>query len=133
VLFSIAFTGKEKSRTYLIYEIQEMGILKVCVSRLVCEETLFNIKRKKPDSERFLRELIHKSKILGDVGADLKQSAIQRLPLNDRIILTTAVYHESDFFVTGNEKDFRHLYHRRVRNILILRPADFLNMEFEDK
>lgn len=130
VLFSIAYSGKEKSRSYLIYEIQEMGIIKVCLSNLVCEETLFNIRSKRPDSERLLKELISKSKILGDVAAALKHQEIRKLPQNDRIIITTAIYHKADIFVTGNEKDFKNLYHKKVLNTIILRPIDFLNINY---
>jgi predicted nucleic acid-binding protein len=128
VLFSIAYSGKDKSRSYLIYEIQEMGIIKVCLSNLGCEETLFNIRSKRPDSERLLKELIGKSKILGDIAAGLKHQEIRKLPQNDRIIITTAIYHKADIFVTGNEKDFKNLYHNKVLNTIILRPIDFLNM-----
>lgn len=47
ILFSIAYTGKEKSRSYLIYEIQSIGNLEVYLSNLVCREAIFNIKIKK--------------------------------------------------------------------------------------
>ena len=107
-----------------------MGIIKVCLSNLVCEETLFNIRSKKPDSECLLKELIDKSKILGDIAADLKHGEIRKLPQNDRIILTAAIYHKADIFVTGNEKDFKNLYQKKVFNTIILRPIDFLNMNF---
>jgi len=130
VLFSIAYSGKEKSRSYLIYEIQEMGIIKVCLSNLVCEETLLNIRSKRPDSERLLKELIGKSKIFGDIAAGLKHQEIRKLPQNDRIIITTAIYHKADIFVTGNEKNFKNIYHKKVSNTIILRPIDFLNINY---
>lgn len=130
VLFSIAYTGKDKSRSYLIYEIQTLGMLKVYLSKLVCEEALFNIRRKKPDTEELLNELIDRSEILVDISADLKHAEARKLPQNDRIILSTAVYNKMDFFVTGNEKDFKNLYHKKVLSTLILRPVDFLNLNF---
>jgi predicted nucleic acid-binding protein len=130
VLFSIAYTGKDKSRSYLIYEIQALGMLKVYLSHLVCEEALFNIRRKRPAAEQFLNELIHRSKVLGDIAADLKHAELRKLPQNDRIILSTAVYHKADVFVTGNEKDFKNLYHKRVLGTLILKPVDFLSRDF---
>ena len=130
VLFSIAYTGKDKSRSYLIYEIQELGMFKVYVSNLVCQEALLNIRRKRPEAEQLLNELIHKSKVLGDVVADLIRAEIRELPQNDQIILSTAVFHKVDFFVTGNEKDFKNLYHKRVFGTLILRQVDFLNMNY---
>ena len=130
VLFSIAYTGKDKSRSYLIYEIQALGMLKVYLSNLVCQEALLNIRRKEPGAEQFLNEIIHRSKVVGDIAADLKHAEIRKLPLDDLIILSTAVYYKADVFVTGNEKDFKNLYHKRVLGTLILRPIDFLNMNF---
>jgi len=130
VLFSIAYTGKARSRSSLIYEIQELGMFKVYVANLVCQEALFNIRRKRPEAEQLLNELIHKSKVLGDVVADLIRAEIRELPQNDQIILSTAVFHKVDFFVTGNEKDFKNLYHKRVFGTLILRQVDFLNMNY---
>ena len=130
VLFSIAYTGKDRSRSYLIYEIQELGMFKVYVSNLVCQEALFNIRRKRPEAEQLLNELIRKSKVSGDVAVDLKRAEIRELPQNDQIILSTAVYHNTDFFVTGNVKDFKKLYHKKVLGTLILRLVDFVNMNF---
>lgn len=130
VLFSIAYTGKDKSRSYLIYEIQTLGMLKVYLSKLVCEEALFNIIRKKPDAEELLIELIDRSEVLMDIAADLKHAEARKLPENDRIILSTAIYNKMDIFVTGNEKDFKNLYHKRVLSTLILKPVDFLNLNF---
>jgi|WetSurSiteA1Bulk_404760.scaffolds.fasta_scaffold04651_5 predicted nucleic acid-binding protein len=130
VLFSIAYTGKDKSRSYLIYEIQTLGMLKVYLSKLVCEEALFNIRRKKPDAEELLIELIDRSEVLMDIAADLKHAEARKLPENDRIILSTAIYNKMDIFVTGNEKDFKNLYHKRVLSTLILKPVDFLNLNF---
>jgi len=132
VLFSIAYTGKDKSRSCLIYEIQTLGMLKVYLSKLVCEEALFNIRRKKPepDAEELLNELVDRSEILEDIAADLKHAEARKLPQNDRIILSTAVYNKMDIFVTGNEKDFKNLYHKKVLSTLILRPVDFLNLNF---
>ncbi len=130
VLFSIAYTGKEKSRAFLIYEIQALGVLRVYLSNLVCEEALSNIRRKKTDAEELLNELIACSKVLEDIVTHLSNSVLGKLPQNDRVILSTAVYHKMDVFVTGNENHFKHLYRKKVLDTLILKPMDFLNMEF---
>ncbi len=130
VVFSIAYTGKERSRSYLIYEIQAPGRLKVYLSDLVCKEALFNIRRKRPEAEPLLNKLITQSKVLADIAADLKHPEIHKLPLNDRIILSTAVYHKADVFLTGNERDFNDFYHKKVLGTLILKPVDFLDMNF---
>lgn len=87
-------------------------------------------KDQKGDGQRLLQELIHKSKILVDIVVDLKNAEILKLPQNDRIILSTALYHKADVFVTGNEKDFKKLYRKRILGTVILKPVDFLNMNF---
>ena len=130
LLFSIAYTGKDSSRSYLIYEIQELEMLKVFVSNLVCEEALFNIRKKKPDAEQFLSRLIRRSTILEDISSDFKYAGMLKLPLNDRIILSTAVHHKIDFFLTGNHRDFKNFYHKRIFGTLIIKPADFLNKNY---
>ncbi|MDA8214039.1 MAG: PIN domain-containing protein [Nitrospiraceae bacterium] len=126
ILFSIAYTGKEKSRSYLIYEIQSIGNLEVYLSNLVCREAIFNIKIKKPERLILLNELIKKSKILADVLADIKHELLNSLPQNDRIILATAISNKLDYFITGNSNDFKNLYHKKIGKTLILKPIDFL-------
>ncbi len=130
ILFSMAYTGKDRSRSYLIYELQDLKALKVYLSKLVCEEALLNIRNKKPASLPFLRELIGRSTVLVDIKADLKHQQVSRLPVNDRGILSTAVYHKMDFFITGNDKDFHMFYHKKVGDTIILKPADFLDRQF---
>jgi predicted nucleic acid-binding protein len=130
ILFSIAYTGKEKSRSYLIYEIQSIGNLEVYLSNLVCREAIFNIKIKKTERLILLNELIKKSKILGDVLADIKYELVNSLPQNDRIILATAISNRMDYFITGNSNDFKNLYHKKIGKTLILKPIDFLSGNF---
>lgn len=130
ILFSIAYTGKENSRSYLIYEIQSIGNLEVCLSNLVCREAIYNIKIKKPERLILLNELIKKSKILADVLADIKHELVNSLPQNDRIILATAISNRMDYFITGNSNDFKNLYHKKIGKTLILKPVDFLSSNF---
>ena len=127
VLFSIAYSGKEKSRSYLIYEIQDRGLITVYLSNLVCAEAVFNIRIKRSVSMPFLEELIGKSTILEDITDCLNNADVNRLPNNDRIILTTAVGNKMDCFLTGNDQDFGKLYSSKIGNTIILKPADFLN------
>jgi len=135
VLFSIAYTGREKSRSCLLYELQSPGKIKVYLSTLVCEESAYNIRLKKPQNLSFLDDLIRQSHQLRDIypGEDEEATvleSVQRLPLNDRIILTTAVANGMDFFLTGNSRDFKGSYRRKIVRTLILKPADFLYRRF---
>lgn len=130
VLFSMAYSGPEKSRACLIYDMQKADILEVYMSGIVSEEAMLNIRNKRPERFFFLQELIQRSKILSDVMVDLQNKQISRLPQNDRIILTTALYHEMHFFITGNDKDFKAFFNKKIHNTLILKPADFVNRRF---
>jgi len=130
VLFSIAYTGRAKSRSYLIFELQEIGMLEVYLSPLVSEEASLNIRLKNPEKLGFLNDFITRSNIIDNILLSTEHPLIKNLPQNDRIILMTAVYHGADFFLTGNERDFFNLYNHRIDKTLILKPAEFLH-DFE--
>ena len=129
VIFSAAYSGKEKSRSYLFFELQTLNIIKIYISNLVKFESIHNIKIKKPEKLDFLNELLSKADIIEDV--DVYYEFAKNLPENDRIILSSAVYHDIDFFITGNTKDFLTFYNKKLKNTLILTPKDFLELTFE--
>ena len=128
VIFSAAYSGKEKSRSYLFFELQTLNIIKIYISNLVKFESIHNIKIKKPEKLDFLNELLSKVYIIEDV--DVYYEFAKNLPENDRIILSSAVYHDIDFFITGNTKDFLTFYNKKLKNTLILTPKDFLELTF---
>jgi predicted nucleic acid-binding protein len=130
ILFSIAYSGKAKSRSYQLFELQEKGVLNIYVSPLVCGEASLNIKLKRSEHQDFLDELIGKTRLVENILVYEDYPRIKNLPQNDRIILLTAVYHRMDFFLTGNDRDFSKLYNQKVGRTLILRPADFLHKNF---
>ncbi len=102
-----------------------MGVCQI--SNLVKFESIHNIKIKKPEELYFLNELLNKVNILEDI--DVYYQHLESLPKNDRIILSSAIYHDIDFFITGNTKDFLTFYNKKLKNTLILTPKDFLNSE----
>ena len=61
---------------------------------------------------------------------DVYYEFAKTLPENDRIILSSAVYHGMDFFITGNTKDFLTFYNKKLSNTLILTTKDFLEIAF---
>ena len=129
VIFSAAYSEKGKSRSYLFFELQNLNIIKIYISNLVKFESIHNIKIKKPEKLDFLNELLSKADIIEDV--DVYYEFAKNLPENDRIILSSAVYHDIDFFITGNTKDFLTFYNKKLKNTLILTPKDFLELTFE--
>jgi predicted nucleic acid-binding protein len=130
VLFSIAYSGRETSRSYILYELRQQGYVNLHISNLVREEVRFNLQDKKKEAMALLRELLQETLVLQDISLDLAAAGISRLPENDRLILGTAMYHEMDFFVTGNSRDFKTYYHKKIFKTTILSPRDFLNRKF---
>jgi predicted nucleic acid-binding protein len=130
VLFSVAYSGKGSSRSHLIYELRSRGGFDIFISELVLKEAVWNMERKKPEHLSFLKGLINKSTVLDDILIRFKNKELETLPLNDRIILTTALYHGMDFFITGNARDFRDFYRKKIGETLILRPVDFIFQTF---
>lgn len=128
VLFSAAYSEKEKSRSYIFFELRDLNIIEIYISNLVKFESVHNIKIKKPEKSGFLNELLSKVNILEDIY--IYYDDIKSLPENDRIILSSAVYNDMDFFITGNTKDFLHFYNKKLSNTLILTPKSFLEQTF---
>lgn len=130
VLFSVCYSGLEKSRSAILYEIQKAGLIKLYISNLVHREVLHNLEHKKPAAVNLFRKLMKETIVLPDVTIGISGRTIDALPENDRIILLTAVFHEMDFFLTGNERDFQHLYGKTVVKTKPLTPSDFLHKMF---
>ena len=127
VLFSVAWTGREKSRSAILFELQSLGFIRLFISRLVLEETISNLRGKRPEAIPFFEELSGEVEVVPDLVVEGGDRRLKELPENDRVILSTAVAHGMDFFLTGDTREFRGLYHRRIGRTLILTPREFLN------
>ena len=133
VLFSVTWTGREKSRSVILFELQSLGFVRLFISRLVLEETLFNLREKRPEAIPFVEELLGEVEVVPDLAVEGEDLRVQGLPENDRLILSTAVSQGMDFFLTGNSKDFRGLYRSRIGRTLILSPREFLNRQLPEE
>ena len=129
VLFSVAWTGREKSRSAILFELQSLGFIRLFISRLVLEETMSNLREKRPEAISFFEELSGDVEVVPDLVVEGEDRRLKKLPENDRVILSTAVAHGMDFFLTGNTRDFRSLYRRRIGRTWILTPREFLNRQ----
>jgi predicted nucleic acid-binding protein len=133
VLFSVAWTGREKSRSAILFELQSLGFVRLFISRLVLEETMSNLREKRPEAIPFVEELLGEVEVVPDLAVEGEDLRVQGLPENDRLILSTAVSQGMDFFLTGNSKDFRGLYRSRIGRTLILSPREFLNRQLPEE
>ncbi len=133
VLFSVAWTGREKSRSAILFELQSLGFIRLFISRLVLEETISNLREKRPEAIPFFEELSGEIEVVPDLVVEGEDRRLKELPENDRVILSTAVAYGMDFFLTGNTRDFRGLYRRRIGRTLILTPREFLNRQLPEE
>ena len=131
VIFSICWSGKEKFRSFLLYELQKRGFFRIFASQLVYSEAAFNLKTRKPEGMQLFEELMRETELVSDVFAFTNKKELLSLPDNDRIIFSTARFHGMDFFITGNTRDFKHLYHKKILKTTVLTPGDFLNRKKE--
>lgn len=130
VIFSICWFGRLKSRSYLLYELQGEGFFRIFISRLVQVEARFNLETRRSAGLNLFEELMQKTEIVPDIFAVTDRKELVSLPENDRIIISTALFHRMDFFLTGNTNDFKVLYHNKIMQTTILSPADFINRKF---
>lgn len=130
VVFSICWSGKERSRSYLLYELQQRGFFHIFISRLVHDETKFNLETKRVEAVPLFEELMLESEMVSDIASSAVSSELAALPDNDRIILSTAVFHRMDFFLTGNSRDYKHIFHKKILQTMVLTPAYFLNKRY---
>jgi predicted nucleic acid-binding protein len=133
VLFSVAWTGREKSRSAILFELQSLGFIRLFISRLVLEETMSNLREKRPEAIPFFEELSGNVEVVPDLLVEGEDRRVKELPESDRVILSTAVAHGMGFFLTGNTRDFRGLYRRRIGRTLILTPREFLNRQLPEE
>ncbi|HOV15812.1 MAG TPA: PIN domain-containing protein [Spirochaetota bacterium] len=130
IIFSIVYIGDAQNKLYDIYFLSENNKLKVYISDLVKLETEKNILSKKNRNYPFLKDILKKTIIVKDVFEEFRQKEINQLPLNDKIILSTAIHYKIDFFITGNKNDFNNLYFKKFDNTIVLKPSDFININF---
>lgn len=131
ILFSICWSGKEISRSGLFFDLQRQGHIQLFISRLVHDETSFNLQTKKPESIPLFNQLVSELTLLQDNFGLTANQLIMRLPLNDRVIFMSAMVQGMEYFITGNSRDFLALYGERIKGMMTLRPTDFLNKNFE--
>lgn len=90
----------------------------VITSDYAREEAIRNIRAKRPDWEHGFSGLME--------GIQVIESVDQRLPIKlvakDRPILATAIAHRCDYLLTGDKRDFNHLFGSTEGGVKIVTP-----------
>lgn len=109
ILFSAAW--KEDADALLLFELATAGHCKLTTSRLALEEARRNIARQRPERQSALERLVKRMPIGREPGqSHLDLARAHGLPDKDIPILAAAMSQRVDLLVTGDRRDFGHLY-----------------------
>ena len=126
VIFSAAHG--EEGRSHDLLALARRGHCVLFTSPHALEEARRNLAIKSVRFERRLAEALAQISVATEAPAALVEWAKeQRLPLKDAPILAAAVHLKADLLVTGDKRDFGHLFGRELRGVLVVTPATALD------
>lgn len=114
VLFSGANEASQMHRLLLSMSVRHQLI----TSDYAHEEAIRNIRTKRSDWEHGFTQIMRGIKVVESIDQAIE---IEIAP-KDRPILATAITHQCDQLITGDKKDFGHLFHQNIQGVTILTP-----------
>lgn len=125
VIFSAAH--QEQGRAQVIIALARADQCTVLVSAHALEEARRNLALKSAGYEPRLERLLAAVSLVREAPAALAAWAgEQGLPRNDAPILAAAIHAQADFLVTGERRDFGHLFGLTLRGVKVVAPAQAL-------
>ena len=125
VVFSAAH--QEQGRAQAIAALARGGRCTLLVSAHALEEARRNLALKSAGHEPRLERLLASVSLVPEAPAALVAWAgAQGLPPKDAPILAAAVHARADFLVTGDSRDFGHLFGLTLRGVKVATPAQAL-------
>lgn len=122
ILFSAAH--RESGSVRVFFQLAAAGICELVSSPFAVDEARRNIARKYPDRSTDLEMLVTRLGVCTEAVPDSVAWALaQQLPAKDAPILAAAVQAGARLLVTGDRKDFGHLYGKTLRGTLVLPPV----------
>lgn len=127
VIFSAAHRGQGRSQS--LVALARAGACTLLTSAHALEEARRNLRLKSSGFENRLESLVGLSTVVAEAPAILVAWAKEHgLPPNDAPILAAAVHARADLLVTGDGRDFSHLFDRVLRGTRIATPAKALDI-----
>jgi predicted nucleic acid-binding protein len=125
VIFSAAH--KTEGRAQDLIALARAGYCKLFTSPHALEEARRNLALKSRGFEqRLTSTLVHITMVAEAPPVVVQWVQAQGLPLKDAPILAAAVNASVDYLVTGDARDFGHLYQRERRGVTTITPAKAL-------
>lgn len=125
IMFTSAYSDQGRSRG--LFRLAEAGKCSLFTSAFAHEEAFRNLHNKAPQKLADLTVLMKQVNILPEPHPKWVSWAIA-LPLvqKDAPVLAAALQGNVDIFVTGDRRDFGHLFGRVLQGVKVLTPADAL-------
>lgn len=125
VLFTAAYSHEGRARA--LFDLADTGFCSLCTSAFALEEARRNLTLKAPAKLTGLERIIPSLTIVPEPSPD-KVTWAQSLPLpmKDAPIMAAAVAYAADILVTGDRRDFGHLYGKSVGKVRVLSPREAL-------
>lgn len=119
ILFSAAWS--DDSSAALLFDLGRTGYCELMTSRLALEEAAHNIARKRAARTAALRQYTKHLEVGREPGSThLAEAASHGLLDKDIPILAAAIAQNADLLVTGDRRDFGHLYGHRPGGVEVI-------------
>lgn len=125
ILFTAAYSKQGISRA--LFKLANVGLCSLVTSCYAVDEARRNLHLKAPAVLTVFDELIRQLVLVREPSTALIAMMLA-LPLieKDAPIMAAAVEAKADILVTGDRKDFGHLFGQTVEGVLVLPPSDTL-------
>ena len=131
VIFSAAH--REEGRAQDLVALARGGHCELITSAHALEEARRNLELKSAGFEHRLAEALAQIRVVAEAPAPLVEWAqAQDLPLKDAPILAAAVHAKADLLVTGDTRDFGHLFGRVLRGTRGVTPASAIDLVLKE-
>lgn len=127
VIFSAAHRDEGRSQDLVALALG--GLCELLASAHALEEARRNLELKSAGFERRFEKVLAHAKVVAEAPVAMVEWArAQGLPLKDAPILAAAVHAHADLLVTGDSRDFGHLFGRTLRGTRVVTPAAALDL-----
>ena len=131
VIFSAAH--REEGRAQDLVALARGGHCDLLTSTHALEEARRNLQLKSSGFERRLMEALVQVTVVVEAPAALVDWARELgLPLTDAPILAAAVHANADLLVTGDTRDFGHLFGTTLRGTRVVTPASAIDLVLKE-
>jgi len=125
IIFTAAYSAQGLSRG--LFRLAAAGKCSLCTSAFAQEEAVRNIHIKAPEKLADMTALMKQVDVLPEPHPKwVTLAAGLPLATKDAPVLAATLQGKADIFVTGDRRDFGHLFGRVLQGVKILTPADAL-------